>query len=174
MSGWGGDLLMELHGGIDPEERERVKAAFQAHPDVSPVRILLATDAASEGIDLQNHCNYLIHVEIPWNPNAASPPPPDSKSGTTWFARGVCGLQRWLDSLWHGPSRAYYLGEWHLHPGGAPTPSGTDLEQMTAIANNPRYACPEPILVILGGASPEWLMGAFVVTGESIVIPLNG
>jgi len=67
--GWGGDRLMVLHGGMDREERERVKAAFQAHPNVSPVRILLATDAASEGIDLQNHCNYLIHVEIPWNPN---------------------------------------------------------------------------------------------------------
>jgi hypothetical protein len=51
------------------DEREKVKAAFQAHPDVAPVRILLATDAASEGIDLQNHCNYLIHLEIPWNPN---------------------------------------------------------------------------------------------------------
>ncbi|MNF74358.1 ATP-dependent helicase HepA [compost metagenome] len=46
-----------------------MKAAFQAAPDVSPVRILLATDAASEGIDLQNHCNYLIHLEIPYNPN---------------------------------------------------------------------------------------------------------
>jgi hypothetical protein len=30
---------------------------------------LLATDAASEGIDLQNYCNALIHVEIPYNPN---------------------------------------------------------------------------------------------------------
>jgi SNF2 family DNA or RNA helicase len=29
----------------------------------------LATDSASEGIDLQNHCNKLIHFEIPWNPN---------------------------------------------------------------------------------------------------------
>lgn len=67
--GWGGDRLMALHGGMDDDDRERIKAAFQAHPDVSPVRILLATDAASEGIDLQNHCNYLIHVEIPWNPN---------------------------------------------------------------------------------------------------------
>lgn len=67
--GWGGEKLMVLHGGMDPEDRETVKAAFQAHPDDSPVRILLATDAASEGIDLQNHCNYLIHVEIPWNPN---------------------------------------------------------------------------------------------------------
>ncbi|MFG8415406.1 DISARM system SNF2-like helicase DrmD [Pseudomonas aeruginosa] len=65
----GGDRLMTLHGGMDHDDRERVKAAFQAAPDVSPVRILLATDAASEGIDLQNHCNYLIHLEIPYNPN---------------------------------------------------------------------------------------------------------
>ena len=65
----GGDRLMILHGGMDHDDREQVKAAFQAAPDVSPVRILLATDAASEGIDLQNHCNYLIHLEIPYNPN---------------------------------------------------------------------------------------------------------
>jgi len=59
-----------LHGGMDPEkERKPVLAAFQSSPDDSAVSILLATDAASEGIDLQNHCNYLIHVEIPWNPN---------------------------------------------------------------------------------------------------------
>lgn len=68
-NGYGGDRLMYLHGSMPPDERESVKAAFQAHPDISPVRILLATDAASEGIDLQNHCNYLIHIEIPWNPN---------------------------------------------------------------------------------------------------------
>jgi len=67
--GWGGARLMVLHGGMDRDEREKIKAAFQAHPSVADVRILLATDAASEGIDLQNHCNYLIHVEIPWNPN---------------------------------------------------------------------------------------------------------
>lgn len=67
--GYGGDHLMILHGSVKPEDRESIKAAFQANLDVSSVRILLATDAASEGIDLQNHCNYLIHVEIPWNPN---------------------------------------------------------------------------------------------------------
>ncbi|OXS27890.1 MAG: helicase [Desulfovibrio sp. MES5] len=68
-NGYAGDRLMSLHGGMDTQEREMVKAAFQASPKDSPVRILLATDAASEGIDLQNHCNYLIHIEIPWNPN---------------------------------------------------------------------------------------------------------
>ena len=68
-NGYGADRLTYLHGGMLPDEREAVKAAFQADPQISPVRILLATDAASEGIDLQNYCNYLIHVEIPWNPN---------------------------------------------------------------------------------------------------------
>jgi SNF2 family DNA or RNA helicase len=65
----GGDRLMTLFGGMDSDERERIKAAFQTDPDQSPVRILLATDAASEGIDLQNHCSNLIQYEIPWNPN---------------------------------------------------------------------------------------------------------
>ena len=67
--GFGRERLAVLHGGMLPEEREEIKAAFQAAPKDAPVRILLATDAASEGIDLQNYCNYLIHVEIPWNPN---------------------------------------------------------------------------------------------------------
>lgn len=65
----GGERLALLFGGMDPKERETIKAAFQADPCESPVRILLATDAASEGIDLQNHCNLLVHVEIPYNPN---------------------------------------------------------------------------------------------------------
>ena len=61
--------MLLIYGGMLTEQREKVKAAFQADPAVSPVRILLATDAASEGIDLQNHCARLIHYEIPWNPN---------------------------------------------------------------------------------------------------------
>jgi len=65
----GGDRLLTMHGGMDPHDRESVKAAFQTAPDISPVRILLATDAASEGLDLQNFCSNLIHYEIPWNPN---------------------------------------------------------------------------------------------------------
>jgi superfamily II DNA or RNA helicase len=67
--GFGGERLAQLHGGLSQEEREPIKAAFQASPQDSLVRILLATDAASEGIDLQNHCNRLIHLEIPYNPN---------------------------------------------------------------------------------------------------------
>ncbi len=61
--------MLTLYGGMDTREREAIKAAFQADPAEASVRILLATDAASEGIDLQNHCSRLIHYEIPWNPN---------------------------------------------------------------------------------------------------------
>ncbi|CAH0441058.1 DISARM system SNF2-like helicase DrmD [Ralstonia pseudosolanacearum] len=67
--GLGGERLAVLHGSMAQDEREEVKAAFQTSPKDSAVRILLATDAASEGIDLQNHCNCLIHLEIPYNPN---------------------------------------------------------------------------------------------------------
>jgi superfamily II DNA/RNA helicase len=65
----GGERLMTLYGAMDSDDRERIKAAFQTDPAQSPVRILLATDEASEGIDLQNHCSKLVHYEIPWNPN---------------------------------------------------------------------------------------------------------
>ena len=63
------DRLLLLFGGMPKDKREEIKAAFQARPEQANVRILLATDAASEGIDLQNHCSRLIHYEIPWNPN---------------------------------------------------------------------------------------------------------
>ena len=61
--------VLILTGGMLEKDRELIKQAFQSHPDINPVRILLATDAISEGIDLQNYCKNLIHWEIPWNPN---------------------------------------------------------------------------------------------------------
>lgn len=67
--GLGGDRLGLLHGGMDTAHREQLKDAFQAAPDRDPLRILLATDAASEGIDLQRHCHTVIHYDIPFNPN---------------------------------------------------------------------------------------------------------
>jgi superfamily II DNA or RNA helicase len=58
-----------LYGGQDRDDRERIKSVFTEHPSLDPVRILLATDAASEGINLQRYCHRVIHWEIPWNPN---------------------------------------------------------------------------------------------------------
>lgn len=67
--GIGGERVALMFGGMDDEDRERIKREFQASPAVTPVRILLATDSASEGIDLQRHCHRLVHMEIPFNPN---------------------------------------------------------------------------------------------------------
>jgi len=67
--GLGGDRLGLLHGGMDHARREHLKDAFQAAPDRDPLRILLATDTASEGIDLQRHCHSVVHYDIPFNPN---------------------------------------------------------------------------------------------------------
>jgi len=66
--GFEAERIALLYGGLETDKRERIKAEFQAPPDRSPVRILLATDAASEGIDLQLQCHRMVHVEIPFSP----------------------------------------------------------------------------------------------------------
>jgi hypothetical protein len=62
------ERILEIHGAISDERREQVQRAFNAPADQHPVRILLATDAAREGINLQGACADLIHFDIPWNP----------------------------------------------------------------------------------------------------------
>jgi hypothetical protein len=49
--------------------REKIKLAFNADPAQHPLRILVATDAAREGVNLQNHCADLFHFDVPWNPS---------------------------------------------------------------------------------------------------------
>jgi superfamily II DNA or RNA helicase len=66
--GWS-DRVITLFGGMGEKQREAVKKVFASDPATDPTRILLATDAASEGLNLQAHCRFLIHYEIPWNPN---------------------------------------------------------------------------------------------------------
>ncbi|AFY28441.1 DISARM system SNF2-like helicase DrmD [Cyanobium gracile] len=61
--------VASFSGGMSEENRERLKAQFNADPDQEPLRILIATDAAREGVNLQNHCRHLIHFDIPWNPS---------------------------------------------------------------------------------------------------------
>lgn len=68
-AGLGGTRLNLIFGGQDDVERQRVKDAFQAAPHRDPVRILLATDSASEGIDLQKQSWRIVNYDIPFNPN---------------------------------------------------------------------------------------------------------
>lgn len=93
---------------------------------------------------------------------SASSAPPDSRSGRTWFQRGVRGLQRLLDRVWREEHR-YYLGEWHFHPSALPEPSPVDIAQMLEIAATAEYHCPEPVLLIIGGdPHAEWWAKAVV------------
>lgn len=57
------------HGPTPPDKREAIKRAFNLPPDEHPVRILVATDAAREGINLQAHCHHVFHFDVPWNPS---------------------------------------------------------------------------------------------------------
>jgi hypothetical protein len=63
------DARIEIYrGSTGSDRREAIKAAFNADPATHPVRILLATDAAREGLNLQAHCHHLFHYDVPWNP----------------------------------------------------------------------------------------------------------
>ncbi|MBK6533342.1 MAG: helicase [Deltaproteobacteria bacterium] len=62
------DRIGSLHGSQDEDDREAVKQAFNASPAEHPLRILVATDAAREGINLQAACADLFHFDLPWNP----------------------------------------------------------------------------------------------------------
>ena len=61
------DRFLTLFGGMDDAQREQIKDAFN-DPDHS-VRVLLATDAASEGLNLQSTARRLLHYDCPWNPS---------------------------------------------------------------------------------------------------------
>lgn len=65
----GEDRVDQIHGGMNEQAREEVQYAFNAAPDGEPLRILVATDAAREGLNLQAHCADLFHFDIPWNPS---------------------------------------------------------------------------------------------------------
>ncbi|UYM05487.1 DISARM system SNF2-like helicase DrmD [Solicola gregarius] len=67
--GWESERIDVIAGGTDSDERELIRDRFNEDPAKEPIRILWATDAAGEGIDLQNYCHRLVNFDIPFNPN---------------------------------------------------------------------------------------------------------
>jgi hypothetical protein len=62
------DAIQVLFGNMDPPTlRDDIKKAF--NDPASLVRVLVATDAASEGLNLQETARYLLHFDVPWNPS---------------------------------------------------------------------------------------------------------
>lgn len=67
--GYGKERLATISGATDSTDRELIRARFTADPTDHPLRVLLATDAAGEGIDLQTHCHRLVNFDVPFNPS---------------------------------------------------------------------------------------------------------
>ena len=59
------DSVITIHGGMLRDERRKVEEKFRQDKDV---RIMIATDAAGEGINLQR-AHLMINYDLPWNPN---------------------------------------------------------------------------------------------------------
>jgi superfamily II DNA or RNA helicase len=59
------EAVVIIHGGMGREDRMKVQESFKHDPEV---QVLLATDAAGEGINLQR-AHLMVNYDLPWNPN---------------------------------------------------------------------------------------------------------
>jgi superfamily II DNA or RNA helicase len=63
------DERIEVIDGLTSgPRRKEIQRRFNSDPAKDPLRILLATDAAREGLNFQAHCTDLFHFDLPWNP----------------------------------------------------------------------------------------------------------
>jgi superfamily II DNA/RNA helicase len=59
------DAVETIHGGVNREQRRKVTELFTQN---AGTRILVATDAAGEGLNLQR-AHLMVNYDLPWNPN---------------------------------------------------------------------------------------------------------
>ncbi len=59
------EAVVSIHGGVNRDDRRRAQETFINDPDAW---VLVATDAAGEGVNLQR-ANLLVNYDLPWNPN---------------------------------------------------------------------------------------------------------
>lgn len=57
--------VVAIHGSVHRDERRKIQEMFRSDPEV---RVLVATDAAGEGVNLQT-ANLMVNYDLPWNPN---------------------------------------------------------------------------------------------------------
>jgi len=58
--------VVTIHGGTPRERRRQIQEAFENDPEVM---VLVATDAAGEGINLHRRAHLMVNYDLPWNPN---------------------------------------------------------------------------------------------------------
>ena len=62
------ERIETIDGQTVGAKRKEIQRRFNTDPARDPLRILLATDAAREGLNFQAHCTDLFHFDLPWNP----------------------------------------------------------------------------------------------------------
>ena len=62
------ERIETIDGQTVGAKRKEIQRRFNTDPASDPLRILLATDAAREGLNFQAHCTDLFHFDLPWNP----------------------------------------------------------------------------------------------------------
>tara|TARA_R100001129_G_scaffold135951_3_gene97437 strand:+ start:7221 stop:10736 length:3516 start_codon:yes stop_codon:yes gene_type:complete len=60
------DAVAVIHGGVTRQQRRAIVARFNDDPSL---RVLLANDAAGEGVNLQRGAHLMVNYDLPWNPN---------------------------------------------------------------------------------------------------------
>lgn len=60
------EAVIVIHGGVAREARRAAIAAFNSDPQV---RVMIANDAAGEGVNLQRGAHLMVNYDLPWNPN---------------------------------------------------------------------------------------------------------
>jgi superfamily II DNA or RNA helicase len=62
------ERIAVITGLTSGARRQEIQRRFNTDPADDPLRILIATDAAREGLNFQAHCTDLFHFDLPWNP----------------------------------------------------------------------------------------------------------
>jgi len=63
--GMAAEQVVTFHNSKNPEEQQQIVEAFSMAS--SPVRVLVTSDIASEGVNLHKQCHHLFHFDLPWS-----------------------------------------------------------------------------------------------------------
>lgn len=100
-------------------------------------------------------------------------PGPNAWHGKTWFhPDGQWQASRIAELYEQSGRRLSYLGDWHTHPDGVPTPSRQDRATLARISRTAEARCPSPLMLILGGPDSEGQWSSQCVAWIPKALPL--
>jgi len=95
--------------------------------------------------------------------------PKKYKSSRYFFEREKEGLKLNLTNFYNSIPRLIYVGEWHTHPDGIPSPSGTDMNAMIEIGESDDVNIENPLLLVLGINPSKMDVGAYVYSKNKLL-----